>query len=295
MSRALRILNGVLRRVVRPRLAVSKSPQQARRNFARFSRLYLKRPPYLAHLVEYGAPPLHHVCVGQPDSHRVLLYFHGGAYICGSPDTHLGLLGRLSEKTGMRVIAPAYRLAPNHTAPAPFEDACAAHSALLEKGIAPCDIVLGGDSAGGGLALALLAHLCARNRRPAAVFAFSPWVDLTLSSESLTRNAACEPFLPVSRLVETRDNALGKTATDDPRASPLFATFDAPPPVQIHVGTTELLLDDSRRMAEHLRAAGGQVELNEWPDAPHLWPLFDGYIPEARLTVASVARFLEQV
>ncbi|MFV0334251.1 MAG: alpha/beta hydrolase [Tropicimonas sp.] len=299
VSWRLRLLNGVLRRVSKRRLARVTTPAQAGADHARFSRLVLRRPPHLLRLVRRGAPDLHWISAGPVAARPVILYFHGGAYVTGAPVDREGVLGRLSEMCGLQVAAAVYRLAPEHPAPAQFEDAQAAHARLLALGYAPQDIILGGDSAGGGLALALLADLCARDLRPAGLFAFSPWTDLTLSGDSLRGNALRDPFLPAERVGEARGYFLCGTPEfscdfpeADPRVSPLFARFDAPPPVQLHVGSTEILLDDTRRMAAHLRAAGGKVELIEQPEAPHIWPIFDGYIPEARQTLRETARFI---
>lgn len=294
MSRRLRLLNAVLRRVVKPRLAATSSIGEARRDLDRMAARFLLRPPYLRQQRSGREPVLHWISAGPVSQERVILYFHGGAYIAGRPENFLSLIGRLSQMTSLPIAAPAYRLAPEHPAPAAFDDACRAHARLLELGSAPNQIVLGGDSAGGGLALALLARLCEDDLRPAAVFAISPWVDLGLSSRSISENARCDPFLPSARLQRASELALGDMPSNDPRVSPLFASYEAPPPVQLHVGTTEMLRDDSRRIAAHLRAAGGSVELNEWEDVPHIWPIFDGYIPEARECIGSVARFIAQ-
>ncbi|NDR55924.1 alpha/beta hydrolase [Pseudoruegeria sp. M32A2M] len=292
MSLRLKLLNRALRLVVRPQLLATETPEEAEEDFARFAPLLVHRPPYLLRLVSKGSPDIHWITAGPVAPRGVILHFHGGAYIAGSPATHAGMLGQLSRLSGLRVAAPDFRLAPAHPAPAQFEDALDAHARLLAIGYRPEEIVLGGDSSGGGLALALLAELCRRGQRPAGLLAFSPWVDMTLSGESLRRNADRDPLLPVSRAAEARGYALGRFPAEDPRVSPLRADFDAPPPVCLHVGTTEILLDDSRRMAAHLRACGGTVSLREWPDAPHVLPMFDGYAPEAREALEDVARFI---
>lgn len=280
-SARLRALNVVLRRVVKPRLAATETPQIARAEFDRTARLLFRRPPHLLRLVAPGEPPLHWITAGPVAPRGVLLYFHGGAYFAGSPATHEGLIGHLSRAAGLRAAAPAYARAPDRPAPAAFEDAVSTHARLRALGHRPGEIVLAGDSAGGGLALALLSHLLARDEAPAGAVLFSPWTDLALGSASLTTNAEADPMLPVRRIEEVVGYVLGDLRPDDPRISPLHASFSGPPPVMIHVGETEILRDDSQRMAARLRRAGGDVRLEQRPDVPHAWPLFDGWIPEA--------------
>jgi monoterpene epsilon-lactone hydrolase len=292
VSGQLVILNELLRLTVKPRLATVTKPGEARRDFDLFSQFFLRLPSDVTHTVEPGRPPLHRFSPGAAEGRRVILYFHGGGYMAGSPRTHAALAGALARASGCEMVLPDYRLAPENPAPAAMEDARAAHAEVLSRVGTPERIVLGGDSAGGGLALALLADLCDRGERPAAAFAFSPWVDMTLSGASLRQNADTEAYLPANRMELARDMVIGSLAPDDPRVSPLFAEFDAPPPVQIHVGGSEILRDDARSMAAHLRQAGGRVDLDERPDVPHAWPIFCGYVPEADETVASVARFL---
>jgi acetyl esterase/lipase len=287
VSLRLALLRLALRGLVRPRLARTGTPEQARRDFARAARLF-RVPPFLLHL---PGDPLHRITAGPVEDHGVILWFHGGAYVAGSPSTHAAMLGRLSRLARLAVVAPDYRKAPEHPAPAAFEDARAAHAALLAQGWAPGQIILGGDSAGGGLALALLADLCARDLRPGGLIAFSPWTDLTLSGPSLRDNAAADPLLPVSRIAEAVAMVQGALDAADPRLSPLFARFDRPPPVLILVGGDEVLRDDSRRMAAVLQAAGGAVTLQEVPQAPHVWPIFDGWVPESRAALREAARF----
>ena len=159
---------------------------------------------------------------------------------------------------------------------------------MRAKGYRPQDIMLGGDSAGGGLMLALLAHLCQRGTPPAACFAMSPWTDLTLSGASL--QSPSEVLLPVTRIPEVVARYLDGAAADDPRASPLFADFPAPPPVLMQVGSGEALLDDSRRMAKKL---GRKADLRIWPNVPHVWPFFADYLPESRAALAEVAEFVQ--
>jgi monoterpene epsilon-lactone hydrolase len=143
--------------------------------------------------------------------------------------------------------------------------------------------------------LALLADICVRNLQPAGLFAFSPWTDLAMTGESLHSNAKADPLLPRARIAEALGYVHGALAVTDPRISPLYADFPRVSPVLIQVSTTEVLRDDSGRMAARLRAAGGVVTLSEWKDAPHVWQMFDGYIPEARAALREVTRFVQAV
>jgi acetyl esterase/lipase len=292
MSRRLALANAGLRALVKPALARTATPQRARRDFERIAPL-LRRPPYLREIRRPGPPPLTWLSAGPVAPGRVLLWFHGGAYVAGSARTHRGMLGRLARTARTEVCAPDYRLAPEAPLPAAFEDALAAWERLMATGYRPADVALGGDSAGGGLALALMSALLRRGQRPRAAVLFSPWVDLTLSGDSLRTNARADPLLPVVRVEELVDIVAGPADRRDPRLSPLFAPYPAPPPSLIQASRTEILLDDSRRMATRLRAAGGQVRLDLWSDTPHVWQILDGWIPEARAALTQAGAFVQ--
>lgn len=276
------------RLLVKPALARARDPLRARRQFERLARL-LPPPPFLLCLPDRAG--MYRITAGPVAEHGCLLWFHGGAYVTGSPETHSAMLGRLSRLSRLAVYAPDYPLAPLYPAPAAFDAAVAAHASLLAQGWRPDQILLGGDSAGGGLALALLSQLCRTGLRPAGAVLFSPWTDLTLAGMSLHSAAKADPILPVSRLQETVALVRGALAPEDPRLSPLFADFPAPPPVLLQLGSDEILRDDSRRIAARLQAAGGQVTLQEWPGAPHVWQLLDGLVPEARAALRQAAGF----
>ena len=291
MSRRLAVVNWAARWITRPLLLRTVDVARARRDFERGARLQ-RLPPYLLHLVDPGPLPLHWISVQRRDLTHVILFLHGGGYLTGSPATHLGLMAQLAQLTGSQVACPDYRLAPEDPAPAAFDDAVAAHARLRAIGYAPDQIILGGDSAGGGLALALLANLCARGQAPAGLFAFSPWTDLALTGASLQTNATQDPLLPVGRMPDVVALVLGGFDPRDPRISPLYARFQTPPPVFIQVGRGEVLRDDSRRMAAVLRQAGGRVILEEWPNCPHVWHMMDGFLPEARQALDQTADFI---
>lgn len=294
MSLRLTLLNAGLRVVARPRLARLSDPVEARRDMVRMARLFLARPSGVTvatDAAEGAVPPL--VRVAPPGAAgKLLLYFHGGGYIAGSPDTHIGLLAALARAARITVVAPRYRLAPEHPFPAAQDDAIAAWRHLLAKGHRPKDIALAGDSAGGGLALSLLARLCAEEMPPAAAVVFSPWTDMTGSGPSCRENARRDPFLPVGRLVELAEYALGGHDPRDPLASPLFADYPGCPPVFFAVSEREILRDDSLRLARRLGAEGVQVAFDIHETSPHAWPTFTGRIPEADDTIRIAAAFL---
>lgn len=299
MSLRLSLLNGVLRRTVKPRLAATETLTQAEREFDRGARAVFRVPRGVRvalREVDGPARPLRvsRIAARGAAGEGLVLHFHGGGYMAGSARTHLGMLARLSAAAGVPVEAPDYRLAGEAPAPAAFDDACAVWDALMREGWAPGRILLGGDSAGGGIALALLARLCTRGTPPAGLYAFSPWVDLTLSGASMAENSAADPLLPGPRLAALVDAILGELPPEDPRISPLFAAFPGAPPVLLQAGRTEILRDDTLRMASRLRAEGVEVRLRLWPDTPHVVQIFGDWLPEAREGRAEAAAFVRE-
>ena len=192
-----------------------------------------------------------------------LLYLHGGGYVIGSPDTHAGLVGELARRAGLRTTSVDYRLAPEHPFPAAVEDGLAAYRELLATGTDPRDLVVAGDSAGGGLALAtLLAARDAGLPQPAAAVVFSPWVDLTVSGASIRTKADADPIFTEADIRAYADLYIGTGDRSQPLASPLFADLTGLPPLLIQVGANELLLDDAVRLAG--RAGTDDVEVTPY-------------------------------
>lgn len=219
------------------------------------------------------------------------LYLHGGAYAVGSPRLYRGIAGRLALATGSRVLVPDYRLAPEHPFPAALDDACASWSSLLDvvngDGTPPW---LAGDSAGGGLALALTQHVVATAQTPPErVALISPWTDLTGSGASVRDNRERDHYLPAHLLGSVAHNYLQGANPADPRASPLFGDMHGLPPVHVHVCETELLRDDGLRVVERIRAAGGEASLHRFGDLPHVFHVFAPLLPEARSALDDVA------
>ncbi len=291
MSWQLTCLLPILRHITKRQLARLADPPAARRSMNRAAKHLFCKPPFLR---SYDRPDgLTWISAGPCHPGKLILYFHGGGYVAGGPHTLLGLLGRLSALSAFEICAPRYSLAPEFPFPAAFLDATTAWDRLTDLGYAPSDIVISGDSAGGGLALALLSHLLMNETTPAGAVLFSPWTDLTMSGDSLTRNADIDPLLPEGRITELVDFVTSHADRPDPRQSPLFAEFPNCPPVAIHVAATEILFDDSVRMEQRMAGFGAEVSVHTHPNAPHVWPILDGWLPEARDTLQQAAWFAQ--
>jgi epsilon-lactone hydrolase len=225
---------------------------------------------------------------------NVLLYLHGGGYVMGSPTSHRKLAGDLSRASGARVLLLDYRLAPEAPLPAGVDDAVAAYRWLLESGSAPEAIAIGGDSAGGGLTVAaLIASREAGLPAPAAAVCISPWADMTCQGESYKTRAERDPMVGDGDLQRFADWYLNGADPMDPLASPARADLQGLPPMLIHVGDNEVLLDDSRLLAERAGADGVDVKLDVWPEMFHVWHVFAGRIPESTAAVEQIGTFLQ--
>ncbi len=225
----------------------------------------------------------------------VVLYFHGGAYHFGSPARLRGLLSLLSAAAQARVLSVGYRLAPENPFPAAVEDALTAYRWLIAGGTHARQVVISGDSSGGGLALAALVALRdAGDPLPGGAVVMSPWTDLALGGESLRSRAAVDVMLTPDGAREAADWYLAGQSDRHPYASPLYADLHGLPPVLIHVGDAEILRDDSVRFAAAARAAGVDVTLEIWPEMPHVWHAFAGLVPEADEAVERIGRWLRQ-
>jgi acetyl esterase/lipase len=222
----------------------------------------------------------------------VLLYLHGGGYFACSAVTHRSITSWFA-KAGFSVFVPDYRLAPEHPYPAAVEDAEAAYLALLDQGHDAGNIVVAGDSAGGGLTLALLLRLRDRlHRLPASAALFSPWTDLAGTGASVKTNATRDAMFTGAGLTAAAAFYLGRTSARTPLASPLYGDLRGLPPLLIHVGARELLRDDSTRLAERAQEAGVRVTLRVWPVVPHVWQLLHRFVPEGRESLRETAAFL---
>jgi len=224
-----------------------------------------------------------------------ILYFHGGGYVIGSTRTHRRLVGSIGRAAQARMLSVDYRLGPEHPHPAAVEDGVAAYRFLRAQGFAAERIGIAGDSAGGGLTMAtLLALRDAGDCLPAAAACISPWVDLTLSGESMTTKAAVDPMVQRDGLDKMAALYAGANDRRAPLVSPLFADLAGLPEILVHVGTAETLLDDSLRLVARLRAAGVEVSLDAYEDMIHVFHAFAGILPEARDAIDSIGAYFRR-
>ena len=226
------------------------------------------------------------------DDGRVILYLHGGGYVIGSPRTHRDLVLRIARHCRARALVIDYRLAPEHPHPAALDDALGAYRRLLESGVDPSRIAVMGDSAGGGLTLALLLALRdAGDPLPACAACLSPWTDLTASGSSMKTHRRKDPLLDPESIAHYARLYAPESELDRPYVSPLFGDFRGLPPLLIHVGGAEVLLDDSRRVAGKAAAAGVVVEFKEWPRMIHVFQALAYLLPEARQAIREIGAF----
>jgi epsilon-lactone hydrolase len=228
-------------------------------------------------------------------SEQVILYWHGGAYVMGSMLSYRPQQARVARFTGARILLVDYRLAPEHPFPAAIEDACTSYRWLLEHNTKPEQIILMGDSAGGGLSVALILALRTEGLPlPAAVVCLSPWFDLACTGDSLRTRAKADLFLTPQELQQAATAYLGTTDPYTPLASPLYADLRGLPPLFLQIGTNDILLDDSLRLAERARKAGVQVELEVWQHMPHVWQMAGRLLPEARQAMQHIQHFVHR-
>ena len=223
----------------------------------------------------------------------VVLYLHGGAYVLGLTAVHRAYMSRFAAASRTKVLAIDYRLAPEHPFPAALEDTIAAYQWLIAEGTSPSQIVIAGDSAGGGLALAAIAALRdAGDPLPICAVCISPWVDLTMSCKSIHTNANTDPVLSKAALAPCADAYAGTFQKDHPLISPLFADLAGFPPLMIHVSIDEILHDEAIQLKEKAFSAGVDVDLKTWEGMFHVFQLVP-FLSESQESLDEITDFIE--
>ncbi|MGM7669235.1 alpha/beta hydrolase [Microbacterium sp. A93] len=280
-----------------PFKADTKTVTELRENFERFASGFRDIPSSTRfEPVDDAEVQLEWTIATGASSDFVVLYFHGGGYSIGSIDSYRDHCARLSAMTGARVLSVGYRLAPEHRYPAALDDARTSYEWLLEQGILPERILLAGDSAGGGLALATLVALRdASLPLPSGAVLLSPLTDMAHTGASVQERAHLDPIVTPKGSHSYSTRYLGEDGDFDlPYASPVYADLDGLPPVLVVVGTEELLFDDSVRVVRKIKDAGGSAELDVWPNMIHIFPFFASQIPESQRAMEHIARFIRE-
>jgi monoterpene epsilon-lactone hydrolase len=286
------LINMLIRTFVKRRLAACKTPLDVRKAFSSFSSVTPRGVRYSPATIggvsgEWAEPKDTAANAG------TLFYLHGGGYASMSAKSYRAIAGGFARR-GLRVFTPDYRLAPEHRFPAAIDDVTAAWQALCAQNEGP--LFVAGDSSGGGLAVALLLNL--RDRReegPKAACLFSPWTDLAVTGDSLKVNRDRDPMQVEECFRMLAAAYAGEADPRTPLISPLYGDLTGLPPLQIFVGSTEILLDDAKRLAERAALKDVVVDLRVYPDMPHSWPLLNAILPEGKQALDESVSFLSAV
>ena len=239
-----------------------------------------------------GVPSEWLIPKGAPQD-RAVLYIHGGAWYMGSANTHRSFVSRLAYAAGLRTLLINYRLAPEHPFPEGLDDCIAAYGWLIQSGITAKKIIVAGDSAGGNLTLALLVALRdAGKPLPAGGVALSPATDLAFTGQSVQTRLELDPIFSKSAPNSIVNDYITSHDPHEPLISPLYADLHGLPPLLIHVGDHEILLDDSVRFGQRAIQAGVEAITTVWPEMFHMFQLFTPILPEARRAVGQIASFM---
>ena len=295
ISLRARFQKSFTRHVLRPRLSPSATLQQQRWWLDKLAGLAMLPWGCKTENIDCDGVPAEWVSVGEVPNSPVLLYLHGGGYCIGSPKSHRNVVARLAKGLGCRALVPDYRLAPEHPFPAPLLDVVKVYRWLLAQGVAPQQIVLAGDSAGGGLALAS----CMMLRQlglplPAGLFCISPWVDLSLSCASIEKLADVDPLVEVAWIESLASHYCAGEDPRHPLISPLYGHFDDFPPILIQLGSEEVLRSEVELLHARLQHAGVASQLQLGEGMWHDWPLLGGMMPEADQAIQQAVAFIAE-
>ena len=245
--------------------------------------------------VDVGGIKAEWITAPEAQQDRVVLYLHGGGYVFGSINSHRDVCERLSRAAKARVLAIEYRLAPEHPFPAGIDDAVAAYRWLLKQGLSAKRIAIAGDSAGGGLSVStLLALKQAGDPLPACATLMSPWVDHELTGDSMTSKGAEDPMIKKPMVAVMSATYIPSGDLSNPLISPLNADLTGLPPLMIHVGTREVLLDDSVRLAARAKKAGVEVELKAWEGHVHVFQIFASGVKDGETSLQELGAFIRK-
>ena len=269
--------------------------EDSREGFEKMMRVVGGKTPASIRQVDAGGVPSELVSAGGASEDTVTLYLHGGGYVIGSPKTHREFARRLSAASQAQVLVIDYRLAPESPFPAPVEDAISAYRWLMSEGYAPERIAIAGDSAGGGLTVAILVSIRDQGLpMPACGVCLSPWVDMEGIRDSMTSRADRDPMVQKEGLVGMAGLYLADADPRSPLAAPMYADLEGLPPLLIQVGASETLFDDAVRLDNKARAAGVETSFEEWDDMIHVWHIFAPMLDEGQKAIERMAEFMRE-
>lgn len=289
------LLAWTIRTTLRPALS-PKTPLKLQRLCSdAASAIVLGPRGYKTKMQTIAQVPTVHIQPKTTQSGRGILYLHGGGYVVGSSKSHTKLAAQIGHTAQAQVWLPEYRLAPEHPSPAALEDVIGVYKALLAQGQDPKKLMIAGDSAGGGLSLSTaIALRDAGLPLPAALVLLSPWVDLSLSGSTMKTHATQDAMLSKDWLAWCANNYCGQKSVTDPTCSPLYADLTGLPPILIHVGTEEVLLDDAKRLAEQAKKYDISTSLRVYDKVGHVFQFHAGILKESDDSIERIGQFIDK-
>ncbi|MFX1273784.1 MAG: alpha/beta hydrolase [Promethearchaeota archaeon] len=289
-TRIYKVLSG------RKKVGYTPTLEEQRANLDLIAAMAKKDDDMQINQIDAGGCPAEWISTNDSTENRAVLYLHGGGYVAGGPHTHRGIATRLSRLIKGRTLLLDYRLAPENPFPAGLEDCINAYKWLINsEGIAPKNIIIAGDSSGGGLTIATQLKLKEENiPLPRITICISPWIDLTLTSNAFKNNAEIDPFLTPELLISASKWYYGENDPKDPFITTLYGALQGLPPILITVGTQELLYDDAVHLAERAKEAGVEVVLEIFKDMIHVFQAFIGFFPEAQEGMDKIGEFIKK-